>query len=68
VVELNVNDLRFAVWANAEEESRELVERLRTGGADVVVHEVADGPDWSSWRSRMDVLLERLFPVHVIAE
>ena len=61
-VELNTNDMHFADWADAEKESRELVERLRESGADLTTHEVADGPDWSSWRSRTDVVLAALFP------
>lgn len=61
-VELNSNDAHFATWADAGEESRELVERLRAGGVEVSTLEVADGPDWSSWRSRTDTLLAFLFP------
>lgn len=61
-VELNTNDIPFGPWADPKQESRELVERLREGGAEVTTHQVADGPDWSSWRSRTDLILATLFP------
>lgn len=61
-VEFNTNDVRFGDRVDAEKESRELARLLEEGGAELTTHEVADGPDWSSWRSRTDLVLAALFP------
>ena len=66
-------DLVYVVWSRrdydlgdgrkADEASRELLQRLRDGGIEVV-EQIADySPGWGGWRGQDDEILETLFPM-----